>query len=48
MSSQKKLNKVSKRNHWGRDGRFLKGVQKVKGIAFYNASDRRAFKDVEK
>ncbi|MGI5872473.1 MAG: hypothetical protein ACOX8T_10615 [Bacillota bacterium] len=46
MSSQKKMRKTAKRRHWGRDGRWLKGTTKVKGIAFYTTTERREFKAV--
>lgn len=42
MSSTKKNHKTSKRLHWGRDGKWLKGVLKLRGVAFYTSSQRLA------
>jgi hypothetical protein len=39
MASRKKLNKVSGIN-WVRN-KFLKGLHKLKRIAFYNSTERR-------
>ena len=42
MSSTKKNHKTSKRLHWGRDGKWLKGTLKLQGVAFYTSSQRLA------
>lgn len=48
MCSEKKMRKVSKRRHWGRGGRFLKTKGKgIKGLDFYNASQRQINKNVK-
>ena len=41
MTSVSKKNKTDKRKHWGRDGKFLKYVFKLKGLNFFNASMRK-------
>jgi len=42
MTSESKLRKVSKKLHWGRDGRFLKSFGKgIKRLNFFNASQRQ-------
>ena len=44
MASENKKAKTNKRNHWGRGGNFLKGTTKLKGLCFYNPSDRQSNK----
>ena len=41
MASENKKAKTNKRNHWGRGGNFQKGTGKLKGLCFYNASNRQ-------
>lgn len=41
MASENKKAKTNKRNHPGRDGRWLKVTSKVKGISFYGKCNRR-------
>ena len=41
MASENKKAKTNKRNHWGRGANFLKGTTKLKGLCFYNPSDRQ-------
>ena len=45
MTSKKKLRKVSGVN-WVRY-KWLKGIHKLKGVAFYNTSQRKLNKKVE-
>lgn len=41
MASEKKKRKVDKRLHWERGGAWLKWVGKLRGLSFFNASQRR-------
>jgi len=41
MASVSKKAKTGKKNHPGRDGRWLKAQGKLKGVAFYGKPDRR-------
>ena len=44
MASEKKMRKVSKKNHWGRSGNWLKPGAKVRGTSFFTPGDRQIFK----
>lgn len=44
MTSYNKLSKTNKRHYWGRGGRFLKLMPKIKGLTFFNASERNKLK----
>ena len=44
MSSEAKKRKTNKRLHWGRDGKWLKPGNKVKGVSFYASGERQKFK----
>ena len=44
MSSESKKRKTNKKNHWGRDGKWLKFTGKLKTVSFYNSSSRQKFK----
>lgn len=44
MTSVSKKTKTDKKKHMGRGGRFLKSTTPLKGIAFFNASNRRKLK----
>lgn len=44
MSSEAKKRKTNKRLHWGRDGKWLKPGNKVKGVSFYTSGERQNFK----
>lgn len=46
MSSEKKKRKCDKRLHWGRDGKWLKPGNKVKGVSFYTSGERKKLKEV--
>lgn len=44
MASKNKKSKTNKRHFWGRDGKFLKRMGKLKGICFFNSCDRQYLK----
>ena len=44
--SPSKFKKMDKRRHWGRSREWGKAGTKVKGISFYNGSNRQQFKKV--
>lgn len=47
--SSSKFAKMNKKNHWGRGSAFgKKGLGKgIRGISFYNGSDRQALKKID-
>lgn len=48
MASSKKLRKTDKKRHFGRGGAWLKDkAPGIKGVSFYNASQRRRDKRVD-
>lgn len=47
MASEAKKTKTDKRNHPGRDGKWLKPQPKVKKVSFYTGSDRRKLNAVK-
>ena len=42
--SNSKFRKMNRRRHWGRGKEWGKAGTKLKGISFYNASNRQRFK----
>ena len=44
MASENKKSKTDKRHFWGRDGKFLKRMGKLKRICFFNSCDRQHLK----
>lgn len=44
MASENKKSKTNKRHFWGRDGKFLKRMGKIKGLCFFNSCDRQHLK----
>lgn len=47
MASQNKKDKTDKKKHPGRSGPFLKASPKLKGVSFYNSSDRQKNKKID-
>lgn len=47
MSSESKKRKTSKKLHPGRDGKFLKLINKHKGLTFFNSSERKKIKKID-
>lgn len=47
MSSKSKKAKTNKRNHPGRDGKFLKYMNICKGLTFFNSSQRQKLNKID-
>ena len=47
MASESKKRKTSKKLHPGRDDKFLKLINKCKGLTFFNSSERRNNKKID-
>lgn len=48
MASEKRMRKISKKNHWGRGKSFLKGGYcKMKRVAIFNSPMRKEIKKIE-
>lgn len=47
MASESKKRKTSKKLHPGRDGKFLKLINKCKGLTFFNSSERSKLKKID-
>jgi len=47
MASKNKQAKTDKKNHPGRDGKFLKESNKLKRIAFYNSTTRKKLRKID-
>lgn len=47
MASESKKRKTSKKLHPGRDGKFLKLINKCKGLTFFNSSERKKLKKID-